>query len=311
MKINRALFLFAFLIIGLTGCKPKATTEQDVKASAATTAVTITHITMGAMSDSITLSATSLFQKKNSLKSSATGYVTQVNVKVGDYVQAGQVLFTVQTKEASAYTSKALDTLFHFNGTFAIRASSAGIVTQVDKLSGDYVADGDQLCLLAQRGSLVLILNVPYELNQFVRVHDACVIELPDHTTISGMIDSRLSTVDAVSQTQSFIVKPAADKNLPENLITRIRILKTVKQNTRLLPKEAVLTDETEENFWVMKLINDTTAVRVPVVKGIETRNQVEIISPPLTAVDRIILTGSYGLPDTASVKIEAPKGNE
>ena len=312
MKINSVVLLLALLLIGLVGCKPKViAVEKQEKTTDARTPITITHVNTGAMSDSISLNAVSSFLKKNSLKSSATGYVKQMNVKIGDYVESGQVLFIIQTKEASAYSSKALDTLLNFNGSFPIKANSAGIVTQVDKLTGDYVTDGEQLCSIAQRSSLVLLLNVPYELNSYVHIKDACIIELPDKTTLMGMIDSRLSNVDAVSQTQSFIVKPLADKNLPENLIARIRILKTIKQNTMVLPKEAVLADETEENYWVMKLINDSTAVRVSVMKGIEAAGKVELLSPRFSKEDRIILTGGYGLPDTAAIEIEIPKGNE
>ena len=60
-----------------------------------------------------------------------------------------------------------------------------------------------------------------------------------------------------------------------------------------------------------MKLINDSTAVKVPILKGIETNTAVEILSPPFAASDRIVRTGQYSLPDTAQVEIEKPKGNE
>jgi hypothetical protein len=51
-----------------------------------------------------------------------------------------------------------------------------------------------------------------------------------------------------------------------------------------------------------MKLINDTTAIKVPVMKGFENNEEVEIAAPEFLYTDRIILTGSYGLPDTARV---------
>jgi multidrug efflux pump subunit AcrA (membrane-fusion protein) len=263
------------------------------------------------MSDSLSLNGVSSFLKKNSLKSSAIGYVRQVNVKIGDYVEQGQVLFTIQTKESSVFKSKALDTLLNFNGMFQIRASSAGIVTQVDKLTDDYVADGDQLCMIAQKSSMVFLLNVPYELNQFVQLKMKCQIELPDHTLMSGTIDSRLSAVDAASQTQNFVVKPVEDKSLPENLVARIHIAKALRRNATILPKDAVLTDETQENYWVMKLINDSTAVKVPITKGIETSSNIEILTPSFSHNDRIILTGQYGLSDTASIEVINAKGHE
>ena len=44
--------------------------------------------------------------------------------------------------------------------------------------------------------------------------------------------------------------------------------------------------------------------LKVLIQKGMETADKAEILSPKLTADDRILLTGNYGLPDTARVKI-------
>jgi biotin carboxyl carrier protein len=304
------MFLLATLLIESCTHKKAAGDEEETKVDARTP-VTITSVSNGLMSDSIALNAVTAFQKKNTLKSSATGYVVKVNAAIGDYVEQGQVLFTIKTKEASAYTSKALDSILNFTGKFDIKASSSGIISELDKHEDDYVADGDQLCIIAQKSSLVFILNVPFEFNQSVHTGQACTIELPDKTTLPGVVDSRLSAMDPVAQTESFVVRASTERNLPENLIARIRILKTVKRNASVLPKEAVLTDETEENYWVMKLINDSTAVKVPVVKGLETKNTVEILSPAFSSADRIILTGNYGLPDTALVQIQKPAAHE
>ena len=54
-----------------------------------------------------------------------------------------------------------------------------------------------------------------------------------------------------------------------------------------------------------MKMINDSVAVKVPVQKGIENGDHVQILSPTMFAEDRILLTGNYGLSDTAKVIIE------
>jgi len=312
LSINPGLLFLLMLALSMQSCKPKEIkNEDDDKAVDARTPVTLTTVSIGLMSDSVALNGVTSFLKKNMVKSSATGYVQQVNVKVGDYVQQGQVLFTIKTKEASAYSSPAIDSILKFNGRFEIKATGSGIVSEVDKHDDDYVADGEQLCVIAQKSSLVFLLNVPYEFNNLVHIGQACNIELPDKSVLSGVIDSRLSTMDAVSQTESFVVKASTDKDFPENLIARIRVLKTIKGSAVVLPKEAVLTDETEENFWVMKLINDSTAIKVPVVKGLETSGKVEILSPHFTVSDRIILTGNYALPDTALVQISKTGAHE
>jgi hypothetical protein len=53
-----------------------------------------------------------------------------------------------------------------------------------------------------------------------------------------------------------------------------------------------------------MKLINDSTAVRVDIQKGIENDSLIQIIKPQFNLYDRIIFDGAYGLPDTANVVI-------
>ena len=310
LQLLLAMLLPALFII--QSCKPKVeSVDEGEKAVNAKTPVTLTTVSNGLMSDSLALNGVTSFLKKNTLKSSATGYIQKVNVKVGDYVEQGQVLFSIKTKEAAAFSSPALDTILKFNGRFDIKATGSGIVSEVNKHEDDYVADGDQLCIIAQKSSLVFLLNVPYEFNKAVHIGEACKIELPDKSVMGGVIDSKLSAMDAVSQTESFVVKPSGDINLPENLVARIRLLKTIKSSAMVLPKEAVLTDETEEHYWVMKLINDSTAVKVAVTKGMETGGSVEITAPRFNTTDRIVLTGNYALPDTALIEIVKPGSHE
>ena len=56
------------------------------------------------------------------------------------------------------------------------------------------------------------------------------------------------------------------------------------------------------EKFWVMKLINDSMAVKTMIKPGITAGNKVEILSPAFSLQDRIINKGNYGLSDTAFV---------
>ena len=64
------------------------------------------------------------------------------------------------------------------------------------------------------------------------------------------------------------------------------------------------MSDETQTNFWIMKMINNNTAIKIPVKKGIETEDKVGILSPNLSSKDKILLTGNYGVGDTIKVKI-------
>jgi hypothetical protein len=51
-------------------------------------------------------------------------------------------------------------------------------------------------------------------------------------------------------------------------------------------------------------MMDSVTAVKVPIVKGMETNERVEILRPQFSPNDKILLSGNYGLSDTAKVKI-------
>jgi multidrug efflux pump subunit AcrA (membrane-fusion protein) len=117
-------------------------------------------------------------------------------------------------------------------------------------------------------------------------------------------VASFMPTVDTLSQTQGIAIKVNTDRQIPENLIAKARIIKTEKNNTISLPKSAILSNETQTEFWVMKMINPSTAIKTPITKGIEEGDRVEILSPKFSAQDKILVSGNYGLADTAKVKI-------
>jgi hypothetical protein len=79
---------------------------------------------------------------------------------------------------------------------------------------------------------------------------------------------------------------------------------KVSKSHAISLPKPAVLSDEMQKSFWVMKLIDSSTAVKIPITKGLEIADRIEVLSPRFSIDDKFILTGNFGLPDTAKIKI-------
>jgi multidrug efflux pump subunit AcrA (membrane-fusion protein) len=127
---------------------------------------------------------------------------------------------------------------------------------------------------------------------------------LPGGDKLNGVLASEMPSVDTLSQTQGMVIRVSSANPIPENLVAKARIIKSLRSNTLSLPKSAILTNETQTDFWVMKLINPTTAVKTPITKGIETGDRVEILTPKFSAKDQIVVTGNYGLTDTAKVKI-------
>src|SRR5579872_23251 len=272
----------------------------------ARTPVTVTTVSNSPFNDSIELNAVSAFLQKSYVKANANGYLQSVDVYPGKYVEVGQTLFTLKTKEAQSIGNaiRTLDSSLRFTGINTIKANQHGYITQLNHQSGDYVQDGEQLAVISDRNSFVFLLNLPYELRPYVLGKKTASLVLPDGTRLDGTIGPVMPTVDSASQTQNVVIRVHVTTEIPENLVAKVRILRTARPKAQSLPRSAVLTDETESNFWVMKMIDSSTAVKVPVKKGIETKDRVEVLSPVFSPSDNILVTGNYGLPDTAKVKV-------
>jgi multidrug efflux pump subunit AcrA (membrane-fusion protein) len=150
-------------------------------------------------------------------------------------------------------------------------------------------------------------MQLPYELRGYLKNNQDVQLILPGGEKITGQVASLMPAVDSLSQTQGIVIKVNSGNPIPENLVAKARIIKTIRLHTVSLPKSAVLSNETQTEFWVMKLINPTTAIKTPVTKGIETGDRVEILTPKFSASDKIVVTGNYGLADTAKVKVNSP----
>jgi multidrug efflux pump subunit AcrA (membrane-fusion protein) len=303
----KPLYLLLSLSLLLGACKDgSAPAEEDAAPVETITPVTVTTIGDSTMINYTDLNAVSTYQQKNIVKANANGYLQAVNAQIGHYVDKGQMLFAIKTKEAQTIGNSinVLDTTFRFSGLNKIKAAQHGFITQLNHQQGDYVQDGEQLAVISDRSSFVFIMQLPYELRQLVRPGQIVQLTLPDSRLINGNIASFMPTVDTASQTQGVVIKVNADNTIPENLIARARIVRSLKASTQSLPRTAILANETQTEFWVMKLINPTTAVKTPITKGMESGDQVEILSPKFDPKDKIIVTGNYGLADTAKVKI-------
>ncbi|QOR75306.1 MAG: HlyD family efflux transporter periplasmic adaptor subunit [Thermoflavifilum sp.] len=269
--------------------------------------VQVAPVQTGSIADQITLNAVATYLKKNSLKANVTGYVLAVYATPGMPVKKGQALFILQTKEARAVSGLAdsiTENLLPLNGRVTIRASQDGFVSQVYHQVGDYVPDGEPLCDISDQSSFVFLLQVPFEWSDQLHPGENCMLILPDSSRLQARIAYRMPMVDPAAQTQQYVLNVPGRKNLPENLIARAVLTVRVFHQTRLIPKSAVLTNEEQNQFWVMRLVNDSLAVKTPITPGITQDSVVQVLSSTLAPGDRVVTAGNYGLPDTAHIRI-------
>lgn len=300
--------LFIFFASSFFACNQHESVDTNDLVSTATP-VSVTSPETIPIREELSFSAISSFLLKTAVKANINGYIISSNIHLGDEVRRGQTLFTLKTKEAESLgnTINNLDSSFNFSGINVIKSPTNGYVTQLNQQNGNYVQDGEILAEIANQNSFGFIMNLPYEYNRLFSKNKAVNLVLPDSTILNGVISQIMPSLDSISQTQKVLIKIPSATLIPENLIAQVTLLKSTANNPSL-PKEAILSDASQHFFWVMKLINDSTAVKIPIRKGFESDTRVEILSPNFTAQDRILLTGNYGLEDTAKVIV---KNNE
>ena len=310
MKLKRKIFFFILpVFIGLISCSSKKDKAIVETPEASVTSITIVSPTTQTFTDYIKLNGNTAFQKKLVVRANITGYIQSLHWKRGDIIKAGTLFCTIKTKEQDAL--KNIDqrepSLKQFQQPIKVVTGASGFLTAVNYTQGDFVNEGDVLATITEPSSLVLMVNVPYEYHQFVYSGRSCIVQLPDGEKIFSSISKGLPVIDSASQTEQFYIRLPAKLNLPEGMNLIVSIPLKQKSFAIGLPLEAIQTNETQDQFWVMKMLNDSMAIKVPVTVGSQNDSLKEIISGVLIN-DKIVVKGAYGLADSSLVKIETNK---
>ena len=303
IRTSFILMLISGLMVLSLSCKHAAPSPEET--TEVKTPVTVAPVEYKSVTSTISLPAVATFMNKNIIRATTSGIIEKILIAPGEFISDGQLLFTIMTREAMALDKKVqADTSLIFKGLINIASHKEGVINSIAYQKGDFVQEGDEMAVVSEQNSLVFIMDVPFELDKYVERNRNCRIILPDNRQIDGTITRKLPEMDMQSQTIRYVIKPSSTGRFPGNLIASVNLIKSSNEKALILPKPAVLGDETQTEFWVMKLINDSTAAKINVNKGFENNEEVEIVNPAFLPSDRIVVSGNYGLPDTARVTI-------
>jgi multidrug efflux pump subunit AcrA (membrane-fusion protein) len=302
---NFILFINACIVFLFTACGNKKENEEENPAPVKT-AVTVIQSATQNFYDYLELNGNTQFQKKLVIRANITGYIVSMPWKVGDRIKTGSLFCTIKTKEQDAL--KNIDSrepsLKQFQTPLNVIAGAAGNITAINYSKGDFITEGDVLATITDPSSLVLVVNVPYEYHNLVYKGRSCLVKFPDGKNIAANIQEEIPFVDSATQTQSYLIRIPGNQLLPENLNLLVQIPIKQKVSASALPLEAIQTNETQDEFWVMKLVNDSIAVKVPITVGLQKDSMREILTG-LGMMDKIIVKGAYGLVDSSLVSVE------
>ena len=293
------------MMLLLFSCKSKQNSNEGGDSSPVSP-VKVTHVVKHVLQSAEQVPATVTYLDKSNISASSTGYLTQVNVQTGSEVNAGQVLFKIETREHKALQGDTVlaKTGIANYGVFSVSAPAAGFITQLLQQQGDFVQEGTPICTFTRKDQALVKALVPYSMRPKIAIGKSCQLLFPDSTTEKGKIQKVLNVMDVSAQRIQVLIKPEKASSWPEGLNLYVSFPGTSTPNAQLLPQTALLSNERLTDFWVMKLLDDSTAVKIPVKIGETGNDSVQVIQPEFSVADRLITEGGYGLADTAKVKV-------
>jgi multidrug efflux pump subunit AcrA (membrane-fusion protein) len=306
---NKLTILQLFRIITillLTTVFNSCTSRQPVQEEevSAKSDVKIVHPVILPASKTLNFMAVTRYMQTNDIRTQVTGIVRQINCSVASVIAPKQSLFIIQPQEAAALQKSKFSNQILGALSDTVFSSLSGQIKSLNVQPGDFVQAGDVLATCIRANSMRIIVYIPVEKITAVEKLKNCTLILPDGSTISGRISGKLPTADSQDQTQAYIIEPSKSVSLAENINLNVQFTAEEFDDALFVPESSVLGNEEQTSFWVMKLLDDSTCIKVPVEKGLEKDSLIQLIGSGLNAGDRIVSEGGYGLPDSARVNL-------
>ncbi|MAZ28504.1 MAG: hypothetical protein CL868_15690 [Cytophagaceae bacterium] len=304
MKNQYIIYLATLLLaINFFACKKKVEAVSEKKAPIN---VTVVAVEQNDIKEYLTFNGVTQYQKKENIRSNVTGYISWMKYKIGDNIRNGQTFASVRTKEQDALKEavKIDSSLSKFVSPITIRSNASGVFTVLNITTNDYVAEGDVLATVVQPKSLVIQVNLPYEYEDAIQIGSSCEIILQNGEVISAKVTGKLPTIDPVAQSQIFLIA-LPDANLPESLNVQVRTIYKEDTTAMTIPKTALQTNELLSDYWVLKIVNDSMALREKVVPLLKNDSLIQIKSETLKVNDLVITKGGYQMQDSTIVSFK------
>ena len=298
-QLYLALLFLTFIFGSCVGRQRSAEEETEVKSD-----VKVSSPVIGNAKSILSFKAVTRYMQSNDIRSQITGIVTQINCSVADLIQVNQPLFIIQPQEAAALKKMNFNSQILSGLSDTVYAHLNGQISKLSVQVGDFVQIGDVLANCIRTNSLKIIAYIPIEQVSAIEKLKNCSVVLPDGSAVEGRISSKLPSAENNDQTQAYIIETKKTIALSENINLMVNFTGNQIQDALFVPESAVLGNEEQTRFWVMKLLNDSTCVKVQVEKGLKRDSLMQVLGSGLTGSDRVVSEGGYGLPDSAKVQV-------
>jgi HlyD family secretion protein len=186
-----------------------------------------------------------------------------------------------------------------------IRSPIDGVVTDRPLYPGEMAAAGTPLLTVMEISQVVARAHIPQQSAALLQVGDPAEVTVPGFnnafpgkvTVVSPALDLGSTTVEVW-----VTLKNPGERLKPGTSVQFSAVARSI-QNALVVPAAALLTAQ-DGTTSVMRAGSDGRAHQVRVKTGVRSDDQIQIVDG-LHAGDRVVASGSYGLPDNRKI-IEA-----
>jgi multidrug efflux pump subunit AcrA (membrane-fusion protein) len=311
------------------GCRKAADPEEEASKPPApetiSVPVRVAPITRAPLSRIVSAPGQTNALTQQKVRAPFAGTLVELNVADGDSVHRGQTVGVIVSRETEASLSGAREMVRSASTPeekadadralviaeknlvrTAIHAEADGAVLSHGAAAGDRVSEDQELLTIADRGSLVFVANAVQ--SDLAQVHpgQAVSVELAGRPRpIAGVVHDVLPSANPGDFTAPVRIDlREAPPGMAIGLFGTARV--TVESHEAVtVPDAAILRDDVSGKTRVA-LVKDGRAHWVDVVTGLHGAAGTEIVSPPLSPTDSVVVSGQIGLPDGARVTIRS-----
>lgn len=290
---KKLIFILSILSVGIilttVSCKKKEESAAPV-AKERVYAVVTQPASVATLQDSIEINGEVDVKTNVAIYPEIGGKLVSLSVEVGDRVQKGQVIATVDpSKPGYSYVMS------------PVKSTISGVVTQVISRVGTTLTTATGIVTIGDIDNLIIHANIPERNVGELKKNLTADVFFPAYPNIpfKAHITWISPVVDPASRSKQIeLTLDKKDSRVNIGMFPKIKLHTTIYEGKIVIPDDAVVTRAEQDYVFV---VNGDTARRVPVEKLITIDNRT-IISEGLSVGDSIVVDGMDVLVDGSKV---------
>jgi multidrug efflux pump subunit AcrA (membrane-fusion protein) len=257
------------------------------------TLVRVTPVEQSTIENSILINGDILARTQVAIYPTVAGKLAEARLRVGDTVQRGQVVATVDPSRPGEVYSHS-----------PVLATASGTVLEAPVYPGDTLSTQTAVYVIGDISNLVVETYVPERFTNAVRsgLNAEVFLEALPGEGFPAVVDEISPVLDPASRTLRIRLRFSRnDRRIRAGMFAMVSLVTDTRQDVPVIPRSAVINTY---GSWIVFTVNERNIVeRREISLGLENENFIEVLSG-LNTGDRVVSAGQNFLSDGDLVRI-------